>query len=36
MTNSTAGGDSGRLAQVVLALFGIGELPPDEELPPSR
>ncbi|MGH9271433.1 MAG: serine hydrolase domain-containing protein [Ilumatobacteraceae bacterium] len=35
VTNSTAGGDPYRLAQVVLALFGIGELPPDEALPPS-
>ncbi len=36
VTNSTAGGDPYRLAQVVLAVFGIGELPPDAVLPPSR
>jgi CubicO group peptidase (beta-lactamase class C family) len=32
--NSTAGGDSGRLLQTVLAAFGLGALPP--ELPATR
>lgn len=35
VTNSKPGGNSGLLADTALALFGIGELPP-EVLPPSR